>query len=79
MGKRRFRAWGLVAAGLLLAGGSARAAGPLEGKVPQDAIVYVGWAGSDALQGNYAASNLKGIIEASTIRDFRKHAHNFRS
>ena len=32
--------------------------------------MYVGWAGSDALQGAYAGSNLKGIIEASTIRDF---------
>jgi len=45
-------------------------AAPLDDNVPQEAIFYAGWAGSDALQAPYATSNLKGIVEASAAKDF---------
>ncbi len=60
----------ILAAGLVFAASAARAAAPLEDKVPGDSLIYAGWAGSDSLQGQYAGSNLKAIIEASTIRSF---------
>lgn len=66
----RFRAWGLVAAVVLAGGAGVRAAGPLDNKVPQDAVLYAGWAGADALKPAYDQSNLKAILEASTIKDF---------
>ncbi len=45
-------------------------AAPLDTKLPTDVLVYVGWAGSDSLAPQYAKSNLKGLIEASTIKRF---------
>jgi hypothetical protein len=47
-----------------------RAAGPLDDRIPQESVVYVGWAGSEALQGQYANSNLKGVVDASSARKF---------
>ena len=61
-------AWALAALlGLAAAG---RAAAPLDNRVPQDALLYFGWAGSDALQPQYAASNLKSFVDASTAPAF---------
>ena len=40
---------------------------PLADRVPGDAIVYAGWAGSDALSGQYDTSHLKAIIDASDL------------
>jgi prepilin-type processing-associated H-X9-DG protein len=69
---RMTKRWMLMSAAVMaLASASVvRAAGPLDAQVPQDAIMYVGWAGSEALQGQYAGSNLKGIVEASAAKDF---------
>ncbi len=55
---------------VLAGGGSLCRAGALDDKVPLDAIAYVGWAGTDALGPQYANSNLKGILDASVIKDF---------
>ncbi len=57
-------------AALLALGSAARAGAPLDDRVPQDAILYIGWAGADALASQYAASNLKGIVDASAARQF---------
>ena len=46
----------------------ARAADPVLSKnVPGDAIVYIGWQGSEALQAKYDKSNLKHIVDASKV------------
>ncbi len=47
-----------------------RGAGPLDERVPGDAMAYVGWAGADALAEQYANSNAKAILEASSARAF---------
>lgn len=40
---------------------------PLADKVPEDAIIYVGWAGTDALADPYKQSRLKGVVDHSNI------------
>ncbi len=60
----------LALAALLGLAAVGRAAAPLEDRIPQDAIIYFGWAGSDALQPQYAASNLKMFIDASSAPAF---------
>jgi prepilin-type processing-associated H-X9-DG protein len=45
------------------------AALPLANHVPDDAVVYIGWAGSDALQPAYDASHLKAVLSASNFAD----------
>ncbi|HSI33953.1 MAG TPA: hypothetical protein VK986_10240 [Tepidisphaeraceae bacterium] len=45
---------------------SARAQ-PLADRVPADAILYVGWAGADAVPG-YAQSRLKAVLDQSTLQ-----------
>lgn len=65
---RRVSAWVLAT---VIAGASlAKAASPLDDKVPADSIIYMGWAGSDALEPQYAQSNLKGIVDASAAKQF---------
>jgi prepilin-type processing-associated H-X9-DG protein len=64
----KLSAWALTA--ILGLAAVSRAAAPLDNRVPQDAIVYFGWAGSNALQPQYAGSNLKAFIDASTAPDF---------
>ena len=66
--RNKLSAWALTAVLGLVA--VSRAAAPLDNRVPQDAILYFGWAGSDALQPQYAPSNLKSFVDASTARDF---------
>ena len=47
-----------------------RAAGqPLADHVPQDALVYVGWAGAEHLGPGFDQSNLKAFLDASNIRE----------
>ena len=48
----------------------ARAGGPLDTRVPADALVYVGWQGADDLARDYEQSNLKGILDNSKVRDY---------
>src|SRR5687767_14299110 len=40
---------------------------PLAEHVPQDALVYIGWAGADHLGPAYQQSNLKAFLDASNI------------
>jgi prepilin-type processing-associated H-X9-DG protein len=43
---------------------------PLADRVPQDALVYVGWGGSEAAAAaGYDGSHLKGVVEASKLRE----------
>src|SRR5438045_2059977 len=43
---------------------------PLADRVPDDAISYLGWAGTDALGSQYDKSHLKGVVEASSMPQF---------
>ncbi len=45
-------------------------AAPLDDQVPGSSLFYLGWAGADALAPQYANSNLKGFVEASTAGKF---------
>ena len=40
---------------------------PLAEHVPQDALVYIGWAGAEHLGPAYQQSNLKAFLDASNI------------
>src|SRR5450759_4510791 len=60
-----------LACGLLAMIGGLQAA-PLDTRIPQDAVVYVGWAGADTQAGKYADSNLKGVIDNTKIGDYVK-------
>jgi hypothetical protein len=40
---------------------------PLADRVPGDAILYLGWAGTDALSTQYDASHLKKVVDASDM------------
>ncbi|HYE20389.1 MAG TPA: hypothetical protein VEA69_18225 [Tepidisphaeraceae bacterium] len=40
---------------------------PLADRVPQDAILYVGWCGAKHLPAGYAGSNLEGVLKASEL------------
>src|SRR3712207_4509638 len=43
---------------------------PLADRVPQDALVYVGWGGSEAAAAaGYDGSHLKGVVDASGLRE----------
>jgi hypothetical protein len=42
----------------------------LDDRVPAESVLYVGWSGAEALAPQYKNSNLKQIIDASSIRDF---------
>jgi Protein of unknown function (DUF3352) len=52
---------------LALAAAPRAAAQPLADRVPQDALVYVGWAGAEHLGPGYEQSNLKAFLDASNI------------
>lgn len=40
---------------------------PLADRIPSDALLYVGWAGSEKLAPAFAQSHLKGVLDASSI------------
>src|SRR5438270_1149814 len=40
---------------------------PLADRVPGDALVYLGWTGSDSLGPAYEGSHLKAVIDASSF------------
>ena len=65
---KRVSAWTLAT--VLLMGAVSQAASPLDDKVPSETIAYFGWAGSTALEPQYAGSNLKGVVDASAARQF---------
>src|SRR5438046_1838450 len=68
---KRFLPVSWIVAAAVLATATARVrAGALDDRVPQESMAYFGWAGADALQAQYAGSNLKGVMDAATIKDF---------
>ena len=40
---------------------------PMSDRVPEGAMVYVGWAGSEGMAGGYAQSHLKAVLESSNV------------
>ncbi|MCL2647397.1 MAG: hypothetical protein FWD61_10405 [Phycisphaerales bacterium] len=63
----------LVVVAMFVFIGVARAAwagGPLDFRIPPDALVYVGWQGANDLAGDYAQSNLKGILDNSKLPQY---------
>lgn len=42
---------------------------PLADRVPDDAIVYIGWAGTRTLGDGYEQSHLKAVVDASNLRE----------
>ncbi|MGN6370476.1 MAG: hypothetical protein ACTHN5_19650 [Phycisphaerae bacterium] len=59
----------IFAAAVLLVSASVVAA-PLDDRVPNDALVYAGWRGADSMAGEYAQSNLKGVVETAGMRAY---------
>src|SRR5687768_9334967 len=43
---------------------------PLADRIPADAVLYVGWQGSDALREPYAKSHLKEVMAESNLPQF---------
>lgn len=43
---------------------------PMADRVPSDAVVYVGWKGSESLGTGYEKSHLKGVMDSSNIPQF---------
>src|SRR3954471_12453863 len=43
---------------------------PMADRVPADAMVYIGWRGTDSLGTPYEKSHLKGVIDSSNIPQF---------
>lgn len=56
-----------IAVCLLLAGATVTRAQPLADRVPADALLYIGWAGSEHLGDAYAQSRLKSLMDASAV------------
>src|SRR4051812_5580273 len=55
----------LALATALLISTSAALAQPLVDKIPDDAMVYVGWKGADSLGDAYQSSHLRAIVDSS--------------
>jgi prepilin-type processing-associated H-X9-DG protein len=45
----------------------AAAGQPLSDRVPADAIVYVGWQGSESMPASFANTHMKGLLDASNL------------
>jgi hypothetical protein len=58
----------VVFAAMQASTGHAQTTYPLADKIPADAVVYLGWAGADSLQGAYSTSNLANFIDHSNLR-----------
>src|SRR5262245_32673120 len=61
-GMRLMRSIPVALAVLILAARFA-AAQPLADRLPSDALLYIGWAGSDKLGEAYSKSHLKGVLD----------------
>src|SRR5437870_4282062 len=40
---------------------------PLADRIPQDAVAYIGWSGSESMGPGYANSHLKAIVDSSNL------------
>src|SRR6478672_9151219 len=47
---------------------------PLVDRVPQDAVVYIGFAVSESMGAGYAASHLKAVLDASDLPKLMKES-----
>src|SRR5689334_20714538 len=47
----------------------AASAQPLADRIPQDAVIYIGWSGSESMGAAYDQSHLKAVVEASNVRE----------
>lgn len=52
---------------VIIAARAGGAAQPLSDQVPADALVYVGWAGADALKPTYDQSHLAAVVNATNL------------
>src|SRR4051794_16842970 len=43
------------------------AAQPLADRIPQDAVAYIGWSGSESMGPGYANSHLKAVVDSSNL------------
>jgi len=66
MKTKRAARW-MLAAACLVAGVRAGRGATLAERMPGDAVAFAQWAGADALKGQYAGSNLQGIVDASSL------------
>ena len=57
-----------AALALLGLAAAAPAQAPLAEVIPADALVYIGWQGTDALGPTYANSNMKGVVDALNVQ-----------
>src|SRR5687767_10837230 len=64
---REVRMRRLIAVALLAVLPAAALAQPLADRVPDDAILYVGWSGTSGLGPAYQESHLKAVVDASNI------------
>src|SRR6266516_4147568 len=65
---RMSRQWIAVIAALIVFPAAVASAQPLADRVPADALVYVGWSGSQNLGPAYDASHLKAIAASSDVQ-----------
>src|SRR5262245_1389317 len=59
----------ICAAVLVLSLASGLLAQPLADRVPDDAMIYRGWAGAEALGDSFKGSNLKAVLDNSKLRE----------
>ncbi|MDB5318618.1 MAG: hypothetical protein JWN40_249 [Phycisphaerales bacterium] len=57
-----------VVVALLVVAGSAKAQ-PLADRVPADALIYIGWSGSDSMGPGYAGSHLEAVLKDSKLQE----------
>ncbi|MCL2647396.1 MAG: hypothetical protein FWD61_10400 [Phycisphaerales bacterium] len=55
---------------LAIATSAVHAAAPFADRIPDDALIYAGWRGVEALVPQYDKSNLKGLVENSKLRAY---------
>jgi prepilin-type processing-associated H-X9-DG protein len=61
------RVWVLIVGFCVLLPCRPAAAQPLADRVPSDALLYIGWAGSERLAPAFQQSHLKGLLDSSSI------------
>src|SRR5690348_4322261 len=64
----------LFVAVLVLVVGWRAAAQPLADRVPGDALIYVGWAGSESMGPGYQGSHLQAVLDASKMSELVNQA-----
>jgi hypothetical protein len=65
--------WVLSLTVALVVAGSAKAQ-PLADRVPGDALIYIGWSGSDSMGPGYAGSHLEAVLKDSKLSELVNEA-----